>query len=124
MALTIDIQAQGVQRTTLRLKGRLDTETAPQLESRLAGLLAAPLRTLVFDLASLDYVSSAGVRVLAKARKRMEELKGTLLVVNLQPPVAKVFEIIRALPSLRIFASVEELDGYLDMMQRREREGG
>jgi hypothetical protein len=45
-------------------------------------------------------------------------------LANLQPPVQKVFDIVRALPAADIFASVEEMDAYLDAMQRRARGDG
>lgn len=75
-------------------------------------------RLIVLDLRDLDYVSSAGIRVFLKAKKDLKQAQGKLSFMHLQPPIRKVFDIINALPSLRIFASVQELDDYLDAMQR------
>jgi anti-anti-sigma factor len=108
----------------VRLTGRLDTVTAPDLDARLATVLADPAATaVVFDLAALEYISSAGIRSVVKARTALEGRGGSLGLLNLQPPVQKVFDIVKALPSNQIFGSSAELDAYLDMMQRRVRRG-
>ncbi|MCX6356979.1 MAG: anti-sigma factor antagonist, partial [Candidatus Aureabacteria bacterium] len=60
----------------------------------------------------------AGIRVIVKAQKAVKARSGKLMVVNLQPRVKKVFDIINALPGQQIFASVEELDKYLDAIQK------
>jgi anti-sigma B factor antagonist len=73
----------------------------------------------VVDLAQLEYVSSAGVRSLFKARKGASDAGGQLLLVNPQPQVKKVFDIIKALPSTAVFQSQEEMDRYLDAMQKK-----
>jgi anti-anti-sigma factor len=72
----------------------------------------------VVDLQNLEYISSAGLRSLFKAKKRASTEGGNLLLVNPQPQVKKVFDIIKALPTESIFTSEEELDSYLDKMQR------
>ena len=53
------------------------------------------------------------------ARKQMAARGGTVLIANLQPPVAKAFEIIRAIPDMGIFKNIAELDAYLARMQRQ-----
>jgi anti-anti-sigma factor len=124
MALDIQLADEGSGRRRVRLTGRLDTVTAPELDARLAPMLADPAATaVVFDLAALEYVSSAGIRSVVKARKALEGRGGSLALLNLQPPVQKVFDIVKALPPNQIFGSSAELDAYLDMMQRRVRRG-
>lgn len=109
--------------TTLVLTGRLDTNTAPELDAVLNRVLAnTRIARLVFDLGQLEYLSSAGIRCFIRARKAIEPGGGQVAVVNPQPPVRKVLEIVKAIPSDGVFASVEELDAYLDMMQRRVRD--
>jgi phosphoserine phosphatase RsbU/P len=121
MALRIETTGQGgVRRVTLW--GRLDTLSAPDLEAALAPLLDAPeVTSLVFHLDGLDYISSAGIRCLVRARKAVGARGGTVAVVNPQPPVRQVFEIVKALPAEQVFASEAEFDGYLDAMQRKAR---
>ena len=76
---------------TVRLDGRLDTESAPELEEALTGVLSEA-ETLTFDLADTEYVSSAGLRVLVKARKRMP-YKGEMKVINANELVREVFSV-------------------------------
>ena len=122
MALDIAITEHGVEGRRVALTGRLDTDTAPLLDACLARILTAPhVTALLFDLAALEYISSAGIRSVVKARKALEGRGGRVTLANLPPPVQKVFDIVRALPSTDIFTSVAELDAYLDAMQRRTR---
>ncbi|BBO84767.1 hypothetical protein DSCO28_53330 [Desulfosarcina ovata subsp. sediminis] len=99
--------------------GRLDTNTYPVLEERVDVVLKEKPHTLVFDMELLDYISSMGVRVVAKAQKAMKPYYGKVVLLNLQPQIQKVFDIIKALPSRQVFSSMNELDDYLDRMQRR-----
>lgn len=115
-----DLQGKGYR---VLLRGRLDTMTAPALDSRLAPLLAqASNKSLVFDLAELEYISSAGIQSFVRARKALEGRGGNVAIVNPRPPVKKVFDIVKAMPVQQIFTSVEELDRYLDAIQRRMQE--
>ena len=119
MALDVDISEVGQGGRRVTLHGRLDTLTAPVLDERLAALLASgSVTTLLFDLARLEYVSSAGLRVLVKARRALESRGGGMVVANVQPPVRKVFDIVKALPSIDVFQDDAELDAFLERMQR------
>ena len=75
--------------------------------------------SLVLDLAGLNYISSAGIRSIFKARKALTARNGKLLVVNPQPQIQKVFDVVKAVPMSDIFTSVAEADAYLDMVQRK-----
>ncbi len=75
--------------------------------------------TLVIDLSALEYISSAGLRSLAQLRKQMHDREGRTLLLNPQPQVKKVFDIVKAVPVAEVFANVAELDQYLDHMQRQ-----
>ena len=66
-----------------------------------------------------DYINSAGIRVLLKAKKVLQGYSGKQVFINMQPQIKKVFDILNALPSLRVFASIAELDQYLDTMQKK-----
>lgn len=103
----------------LSAAGRLDTNTYPELESRVDVVLREKPHTIVFDMERLDYISSMGVRVIAKTQKAMKAYNGKVVLLNLQPQIQKVFDIIKALPSHQVFSSMDELDDYLDRMQRQ-----
>jgi anti-sigma B factor antagonist len=120
MSLTIQTEATDAPRTArLALAGRLDSVTAPQLEKEVEPLLDGRYDFLVLDLARLTFISSAGIRVLVAARKSMRGQSGGVLMLNAQPQILKVFEIIKALPGLSVFANDAEMDEYLTAMQRR-----
>ena len=88
--LKIDVEKDGTEYTFL-LEGRLDTITAPSLEGKINE--ATPDATkLILDLAKLDYISSAGLRVLLGAAQDMED-KGEMVVCNLNPSVKEVFDL-------------------------------
>ena len=76
---------------TLFLAGRLDTLTAPDLDRALKDALPG-VTDLVFDLAALEYVSSAGLRVLLSAQKTMTT-QGKMTVVNPNETVSEIFEV-------------------------------
>jgi anti-anti-sigma factor len=122
LEITVDSQTDG--RVRVALKGRLDTQTYQQCEQRLEPLLGASTQVLVLDLAELDYLSSMGLRVLMKTTKSLAAHGGKCFLTRLQPPIRAVINIANALPAQNIFASVEEADRYLAVLQRRVRETG
>ena len=77
---------------TVNLDGRIDTLTAPQLETELTPLLDG-VTELVLDLAQVAYISSAGLRVLLSTHKKMLAVGGTLTIANAVPAVREVFDI-------------------------------
>lgn len=107
---------------TIKLAGRLDTNTAPDLDKELDRVLAAGgITKLVFDCGDLDYLSSAGIRCFIRARKAVEPGGGKVALLNPKPAVRKVLEIVKAIPG-GIFTSTAELDDYLDDIQRKVRD--
>ncbi len=122
MPLTIQLEEGRSSAKTLRLAGRLDNETAADLDRELDRVLNMPVKTLVFDLAGLEYTTSAGLRSFLRAQKTMSQRAGQTLFVNLQPPVQKVFDIVKVADLALVFRSVQELDAYLDVMQKKAAE--
>jgi len=122
MALSIKLEESPSFKKTLRLAGRLDNDTAADLDRELDKVLASPLKALVFDLGGLEYTTSAGLRSFLRAQKSLKPRGGSVLFVNLQPPVRKVFDIAKAADVASVFKSVQELDEYLDAMQKKARE--
>jgi len=76
---------------TIALIGRLDTVTAPELENTLNTSLDG-VTSLIFDFTDLEYVSSAGLRMLLRAQKTMNQ-QGTMVVRNANDNIQEVFEI-------------------------------
>ena len=76
---------------TIALIGRLDTVTAPELEAELSGILPTA-DTIRIDMEKLEYISSAGLRVILKTQKALEK-KGGLKLTNVPESVKEVFDI-------------------------------
>ena len=76
---------------TVALEGRLDTTTSPQLEHELSNALGG-IDELVFDLEKLDYISSAGLRVLLSTQKIMNR-QGDMEICNVKPEIMEIFEV-------------------------------
>ena len=76
----------------MQLKGRLDTTTAPMLETALKTSLA-DVRELVLDFSALEYISSAGLRVLLAAHKTMKKHDGVMVVQGANEEILEVFVI-------------------------------
>jgi anti-sigma B factor antagonist len=127
MPIEIQIQKNVVPQTvgavTLKLTGSLDTATAPELEKQLGPVIAGGTKEIVFDLAQLKFISSAGLRVFSATRKTLKERGGQASFINLQPQIQEVFEIIKSLPGVAVFQSVTELDQYLAARQRAHAAG-
>ncbi len=122
MSLEISLATNGPGVQRARIVGRLDTNTAPQLETTLEPVLAQT-RTLIFDMAGLEYISSAGLRVLFKTTKALQQKGGSATMVHMQPQIRKVFDIVKAMPDMRIFKNEDEMDEYLAAMQKKTLNG-
>ena len=88
--MTIDKMQNGNE-LTINLTGRLDTTTAPQLEAELKKSLDG-VELLILDFASLDYISSAGLRVLLAAQKVMNR-QGRMEIYHVNETIADVFDV-------------------------------
>ena len=119
MALKVRVTQDRSYSRTLHLDGRLDSETVALLDDELSKLAASPVDVVVFDLADLEYISSAGLRSIFGTRKALAARSGRIVLLNARPQVQKVFDIVKAADLAEVFTSVEELDRYLDAMQRK-----
>ena len=88
--MTIEKNLNGNE-LTIKLTGRLDTTTAPQLEAELKQNING-VEKLVLDFATLEYLSSAGLRVLLAAQKVMNK-QGTMIIRNVNETIAEIFEV-------------------------------
>ena len=76
---------------TIVLTGRLDTTTAPELEAQLKASIGG-VSELILDLAELEYISSAGLRVLLSAQKIMMQ-QGSMVIINVNETIMDIFEL-------------------------------
>ena len=87
--MTIEIK-RTAEVTTIEIVGRLDTTTAPELDKTI-NENTADVKNLVFNFKGLEYISSAGIRVLLSAQKKMQKV-GTMKLINVCEEVMEVFE--------------------------------
>jgi anti-anti-sigma factor len=116
-------EEQGGEVLRASLDGSLDGATAPKLDADLTARIRSGIRLLILDMKGLNYISSAGLRVVFKAAKTLRGVGGSVGLANRQPQIVKVFEIVKALPDLRVFQDDDELDDYLRTMQDKARRG-
>ena len=88
--MTIEKTLNGTE-LTINLIGRLDTTTAPQLEAELKQNISG-VEKLVLNFAALEYLSSAGLRVLLAAQKVMNK-QGEMIIRNVNETIAEIFEV-------------------------------
>ena len=126
MTFELKTESESPERTTLHLHGRLDAQTFHDFDRAMLDVLPriSGGGTVVLDLSALEYISSAGLRSIAMLRKSMRARGGHTLLLNPQPQVRKVFDIVKAVPVHEVFANTQELDKYLDHMQRQVIDGG
>ena len=97
--MTIEKKING-EAVTLIVSGRLDTQTAPELENELDALFSQ-IKELTFDMSNLEYVSSAGLRVILKAQKAMNA-QGSMKLTGVNDSIMEVFDITGFLDILTI----------------------
>ncbi len=88
--MTINKTANGNE-LTIALEGRLDTTTAPQLDDELKSALEG-IAKLEFNFEKLEYISSAGLRVLLSAQKVMNK-QGSMVIKNVNEEIQEIFEV-------------------------------
>ncbi len=123
MSLEVVITPEENNGKRISISGRLDSNTAPDLQQRIDAEINDSVTATIIDFKDLDFLSSAGLRVIFKTKKVMDNSGGKFLLVNLQPQIKKVFEIIKALDGMNVFKDQDEMDDYLTAMQNKVKEG-
>jgi anti-anti-sigma factor len=117
MALKVNTAAKRPGIFVVAPIGSIDAAGNAMFRDRIASVVGQNADVIIFDMEFADYINSMGIRELVKARKALKQRGGKIVFTNLQPQIKKVFDILNALPSLKVFANVQELDRYLDAMQ-------
>ena len=123
MSLTIEFDQKQSDQWEVKLNGSLDSDTAPDLEDALAPVMRDDTRHITFNMSGVDFISSAGIRVVVITTKAMKANGGAVTITELQPQIQRVFDIVEALPNIGVFASRAEADAYFAEMQRQVLEG-
>lgn len=97
----------------IHLQGILDHRTSPEAQEHLNELIGEDARKIIVDFTALDFISSAGLRVLLTTAKQLKPLGGEIRVCNLNDIVREVFEISGFVSIIKVFKSeAEALDGF------------
>jgi anti-sigma B factor antagonist len=92
---------------SISIKGRLDADSAPEAEKVVKEALAGPTNRVLFNLGDLEYLSSAGLRVLLSATKEMRRRDGKIVLCSLNEFVKEIFEVSGFQSLIPIAESVE-----------------
>ena len=91
----------------IKLFGRLDSNTSPDFEKKISEVIADGTRFLIVDCEGLDYISSAGLRVLLKAAKELKRSEGKIVLCSMRDYIKEVFEIAGFVTIFPIVANLE-----------------
>ena len=123
MPLEVTITDEPKNGKRISLAGSLDTDTAPQLEARIDESIDSSVTALILDMKDLEFLSSAGLGIIFMTMKELKNRQGQIMLINLQPQIQRVFEIIKAMDGMNIFKDREEMDSYLAVMQQKVLDG-
>jgi anti-anti-sigma factor len=125
-SVTVEVNQRpgpGPGATVVRIGGTLEADTVAAARTLLDPVVAAAPRVAVFDFGGLSFLSSVGISLLIETRRRLEAVGTKIFVTNMQPQIARVMDIVQALPGNAVFKDTAEMDEYLAEMQRRVLEG-
>ena len=87
------IESKQGEASVFKILGRLDSNTSPELEEKISATLTNGTKNMVIDFESLEYISSAGLRIILKTTKDLKRQDGKLILCSMQDYVREVFEI-------------------------------
>ena len=121
MSLKVNSEKKPGDVFVFSLNGSIDSDTYKELDDRISPALNGGAKVIIFDMDGVEYVSSMGLNTKFKIQRTLDKSNGTFMMTNVQPQVKKVFEIVKALPSMKVFESIEEADAYLYKIQSEEK---
>ena len=98
--MTVDFKTNGSVLTVIP-EGRIDANTAPVLEQLMSQQVSG-INSIIFDLEKINYISSAGLRVLLFYAQQMEEIDGTIKAINVNDEIHKIFDMTGFLDILNV----------------------
>ena len=124
MALKMTAMQTDTRTAQITISGKLDSETSLAFDQQIQKSIMSGARIIILDMAELEMITSAGVGVIMKAQTTLMKRAGEMMMLNMQPQIKKVFEIVRLLPTSTVFENTEEMDNYLVRIQQRMQEEG
>ena len=89
--------------TVFSLSGRLDSSSSPKVEEKILHSIANGTHDVILDFSSLDYISSAGIRVLVHCHKELEKKEGQIFLAAVPKPIENVLYITGFLPYFKVY---------------------
>ncbi len=117
MPLVVNVDKQP-GKCVISPNGSIDSDTFRDFERQMDEVISEGIKVIVMNMEGVVYLSSMGLGVLIKTKKMAEKNGSVYIMANLQPQIKKVFEVVKALPGVRVFKDVEEADAYLDKIQK------
>jgi anti-sigma B factor antagonist len=114
MSFTVDIQKHKLGGYIVKLAGHLDAVTHIEFEETITPYLQERPFVVVLDMTELNYVSSAGFRVIYKTWKIVGKYDGKFLMAHINPRIKTVMDTIKSLPGEHVFSCMEQVDEYLE----------
>lgn len=97
----------------LKFKGKLDTQTSPEAQEQMTELIEKGAKKILVNFGKLDYISSAGLRILLVAAKQLKSAGGELRLCSLNEVVKEVFDISGFTTIFKVFDSeTDALEGF------------
>ncbi len=124
MELEVSIIRKGSGVIILLPVGPINETTYSVLGKQINSVMDEKISTLVLDMNGVGFMSSVGVGLINNTKNKLKAKNAAFAMINLQPAIKKVFEIMSLLPTLNVFGSTEELDEYLAKIQRRVSQEG
>ncbi len=102
------------------LKGQIEAGASQDLEDMCRDILKEHPKRLLLDMSDVDYIMSLGIRIIFDFSRRIHEDGGIFSMYGLKPNIARVFQMVRAIPLEKIFPTIEEADDYIDKVISEE----
>jgi len=122
MPLRINVTKKPNYVYSVVLQGSIDTETHQQLEDEIGEIIDEKTKAIIFDMAGVSYISSIGIRVILLTQKASKKVGASFNMVNLQPQIKKVLDVMKIMPLINIFDDMPEADKYIDQIIKEETE--
>ncbi len=120
MALEIKINKKENNVYFVELKGSVDSDTYCKLQEKLSEIIDDNTKAVILDMGGVDYISSAGIGVVMSTKKLLQQKDANFAMVNLQPQIKKVLDVMKLLPVIDILGDMPEADKYIDQIIKEE----
>lgn len=120
MTLEIKISKKKNYVYFVELKGSVDSDTYCKLQEKLSEVIDDNTKAIILDMGRVDYISSAGIGVVMNTKKFLQQKNANFAMVNPQPQIKKVFDVMKILPMIDILDDMPGADKYIDQIIKEE----